>query len=415
MRAEIIAIGDELTSGQRMDTNSGWLSERLTALGVDVMFHTTVGDELEANVAVFRAAIDRADVVVSTGGLGPTADDLTREAIAAATGVDLVRDEASLAQIRSIFARRGYGEMPERNVVQALFPRGSRPVVNPHGTAPGIDMTIPRECCAPCRLFALPGVPAELFAMWRETVAPAILGAQSIRRVTVHRRIKCFGVGESTLEAMLPDMIRRGREPRVGITVSDATITLRITASGPDEAACRKLIAPTEAQIRDLLGVLVFGEEDEELQHAVVRLLRKRGETVAVAECATDGLLDHWLADSDAETSTLLGGVVLHETDSLSALLGITNTDPASPAAAEAMARAIREKTGADYGLAIAALPQNAIYSADEELQGTLQMALASGENVRVKGVPLSGHPAIVRSRAAKQALNLLRLALLND
>jgi nicotinamide-nucleotide amidase len=147
----------------------------------------------------------------------------------------------------------------------------------------------------------------------------------------------------------------------------------------------------------------------------VVRLLRKRGETVAVAECATDGLLDHWLADSDAETSTLLGGVVLHETDSLSALLGITNTDPASPAAAEAMARAIREKTGADYGLAIAALPQNAIYSADEELQGTLQMALASGENVRVKGVPLSGHPAIVRSRAAKQALNLLRLALLND
>src|SRR3972149_3750647 len=153
MRAEIIAIGDELSTGQRLDTNSQWLAERLTELGVDVMFHTTVGDELEANVAVFRAAIDRADVVISTGGLGPTADDLTREAVAAATGGELVQDGAALEHIRSLFTRRGYGSMPERNVVQALFPRGSRPIANPHGTAPGIDMTIPRECCAPRRLF----------------------------------------------------------------------------------------------------------------------------------------------------------------------------------------------------------------------------------------------------------------------
>ena len=120
--SEIIAIGDELTTGQRLDTNSQWLAERLTELGVDVMFHTTVGDDLAANVAVFRAAIDRADVVVSTGGLGPTADDLTREAIAAATGVELVQDEASLEHIRALFARRGYGAMPERNVVQAHVP-----------------------------------------------------------------------------------------------------------------------------------------------------------------------------------------------------------------------------------------------------------------------------------------------------
>jgi nicotinamide-nucleotide amidase len=414
MRAEIIAIGDELSTGQRLDTNSQWLAERLTELGVDVMFHTTVGDDLEANVAVFRAAIDRADVVVATGGLGPTADDLTREAIAVATGVELVQDDASLAQIRSLFARRGYGSMPERNVVQAKFPRGSRPVANPHGTAPGIDMTIPRECCQPCRLFALPGVPAEMCVMWRETVAPAILAAQTTRRVTVHRRIKCFGAGESKLEAMLPDMIRRGREPRVGITVSDTTITLRITASGPDEAACRKLIAPTESQIRELLGVLVFGEEEDELQHAVVRLLKERRETVAVAECATDGLVDHWLADADAQSSTLLGGVVLHEAASLATLLGITDIGPASPAAAEAMARMIRERTGADYGLTVAALPKDVRYSTGQEIEGTLQIALATSENVRVKGFPLTGHPAVVRTRAAKQALNMLRLAMLN-
>ena len=415
MRAEIIAIGDELSSGQRLDTNSQWLAERLTELGVDVMFHTTVGDDLEANIAVFRTAIDRAEVVVSTGGLGPTADDLTREAIAAATGVELEQDEASLAHIRSLFARRGYGSMPERNVVQAMFPRGSRPVANPHGTAPGIDMTIPRECCAPCRLFALPGVPAELFVMWRETVAPAVLAAQTARRVTIHRRLKCFGAGESKLEAMLPDMIRRGREPRVGITVSDATITLRITASGPDEAACRRLIAPTEAQIRELLGVLVFGAEEDELQHAVVRLLKERRMTVAVAESATDGLLDHWLADADAQSSTLLGGVVLHESASLPALLEIDGVDAASAAAAERMARTVRERIHADFGLAVAALPAEARVAAGGEMQGTLQIALATSENVRVKGFPLGAHPAIVRSRAAKQALNMLRLVLVNQ
>jgi len=415
MRAEIIAIGDEISTGQRLDTNSRWLAERLTELGVDVMFHTTVGDDLPANVAVFRAAIERADVVVATGGLGPTADDLTRESLAAATKVELVQDEASLEQIRGLFARRGYSSLPERNVVQAMFPHGSRPIANPHGTAPGIDMTIGRNGRGACRFFALPGVPAEMFAMWRDTVAPAILAAQSTRRVTVHRRIKCFGVGESKLEAMLPDMIRRGREPRVGITVSDATITLRITASGPNEAACRALIAPTEAEIRSLLGVLVFGDEEDELQQAVVRLLKERGETVAVAEIATDGLLDHWLADADAESSRLLGGVVLHEPQSLSALMDIRDSSPDSAAMAELMAQVIRERTGATYGLAVAALPAGARYDAGQELAGTLAIALANGENVRSKELPLSGHPAIIRSRAAKQALNLLRLAILNQ
>ena len=237
MPAEIIAIGDELTSGQRLDTNTQWLSERLNELGIPVAFHTTVGDDLENNIAVFRTAIERADIVVATGGLGPTADDLTREAIAAAAGVDLIEDAEALAHIRNLFSRRKR-EMPERNKVQALFPRGSRVVPNPEGTAPGIDLTVPRSCGPACRVFALPGVPAEMFTMWKDTVAPAIAATQPSKRVICHRRIKCFGVGESDLEAMLPDMIRRKREPLVGITVHGATITLRITASGPNETAC---------------------------------------------------------------------------------------------------------------------------------------------------------------------------------
>jgi nicotinamide-nucleotide amidase len=280
-------------------------------------------------------------------------------------------------------------------------------------------MTIARECCAPCRLFALPGVPAEMFAMWAETVAPAIAATQLTRRITRHRCIKCFGASESHLEAMLPDMIRRGREPRVGITVSDTTITLRITASGSNEAACRAGMEPTVRQIHDSLGVLVFGEEEDELQHAVVRLLDERKQTAAVAEWATDGLVAHWLADAAAGNDCLRGGVVVGSAKMLSPLLGIALPQDADDqkTIAEAMARAIRDRTGADYGLAVAGLPLATVdqLRAGGELAGTLHIALATGENVRVKGYPLSGHPAIVRSRAAKQALNMLRLALLNS
>jgi nicotinamide-nucleotide amidase len=422
MRAEIIAVGDELTSGQSLDTNTQWLSQRLGELGIPVAFHTTVGDDLDTNVAAFRTAMDRADIVVSTGGLGPTADDLTRDAIAAAAGVGLVQDDTALTHIRSLFARRRRA-MPEQNVRQAQFPRGSRPVPNPHGTAPGIDMSIPRPCCPPCRVFALPGVPAEMFVMWQETVGPAIAAAVPSRRVICHRRMKVFGAGESDIEAMLPDMIRRKREPLVGITVSGATITLRITASGPNEAACLRSIEPTVAQIRDILGVLVFGEEEDELEHAVVRLLNARRQSVAVAESATDGLVSRWLAEASAGSDCFRGGIVARHATVLKNVLNLELAPEAlaSSQTAEAMARSVRERIGADFGLGIASFPDEGIQVPDaasgsqgREMTGTLHVALATSDNVREKGFPLASHPAITKARSAKQALNVLRLSMLN-
>src|SRR5687768_12467787 len=169
MQAEVISIGDELTSGQRLDTNSQWLSERLGEIGVRTLYHSTVADELDANIRVFQAAIERADVVVATGGLGPTADDLTRDAIAAATGVSLELDESTLAHIESLFTRRGR-TMSANNRLQAMFPTGTRIIPNPAGTAPGIDLEVPRSGRGPARVFALPGVPAEMREMWQATV-----------------------------------------------------------------------------------------------------------------------------------------------------------------------------------------------------------------------------------------------------
>src|SRR5687768_2432253 len=160
MRAEIISIGDELTSGERLDTNTQWIAQRLNEIGIPVAFHTTVADDLAANVLVFRQACERADVIVASGGLGPTADDLTRQALAEMAGVELVQDDAALEHIRALFARRGR-EMPPNNLVQALFPRGSRVIPNPHGSAPGIDFEVSRAGGLSARIFALPGVPAE--------------------------------------------------------------------------------------------------------------------------------------------------------------------------------------------------------------------------------------------------------------
>jgi nicotinamide-nucleotide amidase len=420
MRAEIISIGDELTSGQRLDTNSQWLSERLGEIGIPVAFHTTVGDDLENNIVVFKTAIDRADVVVASGGLGPTADDLTRDAIAAAAGVELYEDARALEHIRGLFARRRR-EMPERNKLQAQFPRGSRVVPNREGTAPGIDLSVSRGSRPPSRLIALPGVPAEMFAMWKETVGPALAASLGEKRVICHRRIKCFGVGESDLEAMLPDMIRRKREPLVGITVHGATITLRITASGPNEAECVKSMEPTLAEIRQKLGVLVFGEEDDELEHAVVRLLNERGRSAAVAEWATDGLVSEWLAEAAVNSECFRTGIVMHARGALRSLLQIDpSPDVSDPETARAMARAVQQKTGAEYGLGIAAFPTRgpevppATAASHVDVSGTLHVALASGDNVRVKGFPIATHPSITITRSAKQALNMLRLALIN-
>jgi nicotinamide-nucleotide amidase len=398
MLAEVISIGDELTSGQRLDTNSQWLAERLGELGVATLYHTTVGDDLAANIRVFREAIDRADVVVVTGGLGPTADDLTREAVAQTAGVELELDVASLEHISKLFERRKRA-MPPANRVQALFPRGSRVVPNPHGTAPGIDLSIPRPGRGDARIFCLPGVPAEMREMWTATVAPAIgvaLGTE--RRVIRHYRIKCFGVGESDLEQMLPDLIRRGRDPIVGITVSKATITLRITTAGVSEAECHAKMAPTIATIHECLGDLVFGQEDEELHQVVCGQLAAAKATLASWEVGTRGLLAWWLGEASAEWLAgssavdyrpFAGGVVR---------AGLTGQ---GPGVVGEWAEQVRRQFTADYGLAVGTLNEEDV-----------EIAVASATGIERLRFARAGHPDIVVPRTAKQALNAVRLAL---
>ncbi len=419
MHAEIISIGDELASGQSLDTNCQWLAQRLGELGIPVVYHTTVADDLAANVRVFQQAAERADIVIATGGLGPTADDLTRQVLAEVAGVDLVQDEEALAHIRALFARRKR-EMPERNIVQAQFPRGSRVIPNPHGSAPGIDLELPRHNRRAARIFALPGVPAEMNEMWTATVAP-ILRELAGGKVIMHQRIKCFGVGESDLEAMLPDLICRGRIPSVGITVSKATITLRITATGNTATACREQMQPTIATIEQCLGDLIFGSEDDELEHAVTRLLAVRGETLSLVEWGTGGLIADWLAECAGETSVFRGGWTIRDARTAMRLLGEL-TPPAdlrscSPAMLARLAQCCREVYGTTYALAVGPFPaaENVASAAGVTTAGELDLQFASSAGSRHKSIPFTGHPDILKPRSAKQALNFIRLSVLQS
>jgi nicotinamide-nucleotide amidase len=289
MRAAVIAMGDELATGERLDTNSQWLARELSALGAEVCLHVTCPDDLGDAVAAFRAATG-SDVVVATGGLGPTADDLTREILAGLAGRRLVLREEAMDAIHRRFSLRGM-EMPESNRLQAMFPEGSRMIPNPEGTAPGIDIDLEGIGGRPSRLFALPGVPSEMRRMWADTVGPAILAMQPDRRTIRFRVLRCFGAGESAIEAMLPDLIRRGRDPLVGITAHEATITLRIAARGRDEAECLARIAPVEETIRRCLGPLVFGGGDDEIEDATLAAVAGMGGTLATVEAATCGLV----------------------------------------------------------------------------------------------------------------------------
>jgi nicotinamide-nucleotide amidase len=357
---------------------------------------------------VFRRAIERADVVVATGGLGPTADDLTREALAHATERPLQLDPEALENIRAMFARRRR-PMPPQNELQAMFPAGSRVVPNPHGTAPGIELEVPRPGRSACLVICLPGVPAEMVEMWHGCVAATIgrfLG--SSRRVIRRRRIHCFGAGESQIESMLPDLIRRGRRPTVGITASKATISLRISADGETEEECYAAMKPTVDTIHQCLGTLVFGEEDDQLQDAVVRLLHQRGKTLATTECATAGLVAEWLASVESSPDVYRGGIVLPR--------------PANGSVG-AMASRCREQFNADFGLAIGRFPAGLSEpsassggggSADANARPeTVVLALATADTVQGKNIPLGIHPALRRLYLAKQALNFVRLILL--
>lgn len=382
MQAEIIAIGDELTTGQRLDTNSQWLANELGKIGVRVGFHTTIGDRLSDNIEAFRIAAQRCQLVISTGGLGPTADDLTRDAIATAFEAPLEFRPEAMEHIERLFAHRKR-PMPERNRVQAMFPTSSRLIDNRFGTAPGIDFSVPGNSGAnSSRIFALPGVPSEMFEMYAEVVRPRLINEMGLgSQQWFYNNLRLFGLGESDVEALIPDLIAREREPIVGITVSQATINLRIATLAASQAEAELKWQSTLDEIRSHLSSYIYGADDDEPWDAMVRLLAHRNQTLLILEYGYASVLGPRLVAAAAKAGN----------QTIAAAHWLPNKPDIS-----------RYELGSDFVMVLGPYPH---ISDTEPASGTFSIEIfRSGQQVFEAQQAVSGHPNIILQRLAKYA-----------
>ncbi len=409
--AQIISIGTELTSGLTVDANAAWLARRLAAIGLHSTRHVTVPDDAHAIRSAITQAADHATVVLVTGGIGPTDDDLTRQAVADAAGKPLVIDPTSAQQIRDFF-RRVERPMPDTNDRQAYLPQGAAPLENPCGTAPGFRVQIARAL-----VFVMPGVPREMKAMFQRSVEPE-LAARSSGSAIVTRTIRCFGASEANVGEQLADLMTPGREPGIGITAEGGVLSLHITARGdhPDDAAT---LADQHARIvRRRLGHLVFGQGDQTLQQAVAELLLDRGHTVATAESCTGGLLAKRLTDVPGSSAYFLGGFVTYHNDFKIRFLDlppelIARHGAVSQQVAQVMADRCRQITAAEFSLSTTGIA-GPTGGSDEKPVGLVYVGFARPDETVVHRFTFGSHQdrQTIRDRFCKVALNILRLHL---
>lgn len=348
MNAEIVGVGTELLLGQIANTNAQKISSSLAEVGVNVFFHTVVGDNHERVRDVLKRAVERSDVVIVTGGLGPTPDDLTREAVAAAAGVDLVRDEKLVADIQSIFRRLGR-EMPEENLKQADLPDGARPIA-PQGTAPGFSLEIGGSV-----LFALPGVPWEMTNMLDGSVLPE-LKERGGEGIIVSRQILVMGLGESHTNQTIVDIVEAQTNPTIAFLAGHGQVRVRITAKAPTEREAQTLIEPVDRQIRERLGEHAVPGGHPSVSDALSALLREKDLTVAVAESLTGGLLAAYLTEAEGASDLFIGSAVTYTNKAKHEVVKVDEAILEGPGAvseeaARALAEGARDLFGSDLGL----------------------------------------------------------------
>jgi nicotinamide-nucleotide amidase len=382
MKAEVLTIGDELLRGEILDSNKSYLSERLLSLEVETRWHTSVGDDPpDMRDALLRAA-ERSEVVLVSGGLGPTRDDLTIEVLAETFGRKLLLDEASLAGIQAFFERFGR-EMAPNNAKQAYFPEGAEVLANPVGTAPGCLLEQ-----GSARFFCMPGVPRELKLMMEEQVLPRVAARREGGGVVRARLLRTFGMGESNLDEMLRDVTTD--EVTVGFRTAFPDNYVRLVARGEDEAEADARLTRAHRLVRERLDPLVYGEGEQTLEDAVGVLLRRAGRSVAVAESCSGGLLAQRFTSVPGASDYFLGGVVAYANEAKTELLGVSRElleehGAVSEPVARAMAQGVRARLGADLGLSTTGISGPSGGSEEKPL-GSVFVALDHSEGTEAGG-----------------------------
>lgn len=410
MNVCIISIGNELLSGQTVDTNAAWLSGELFEMGIATVGSWTVPDEQPRIVAAIRQASLDGNLILITGGLGPTDDDLTKQAVAAWLQVELEFHPKLLAQISDFFEKRGK-KMPSKNRSQAYIPVGSTTLDNPLGTAPGFW-----ACKDNTFLAVMPGVPAEMKRMFADQVMPRI--AHSIEGpAVVSGKLRCFGAGESDIAQKLGDLMERGRNPLINCTCGSGDIVLHIVATAREKKTAQAMIEEDKTLLRKCLGNWVYGDDDQTLAAVVGNLLRARNKTIALAESCTGGLLSQMLTDIPGASDYMRAGWVTYSNESKISQLGvpekiIADFGAVSEPVARMMAQQAVQKSGADVAVAITGIagPSG---GTDQKPVGLVYIAVAIDGDCEVKECrfpPANRH--WVRLRSALTALNLVRLRL---
>ncbi|MEZ5230193.1 MAG: competence/damage-inducible protein A [Acidimicrobiales bacterium] len=414
MRVEVVAVGTELLLGQIVDTNSSWIGEQLALVGLNSHYQTKVGDNPARIREVIELALSRSDAVICCGGLGPTQDDLTREVIAELMGVELVRDETIVARITEMFASRGRA-MPDNNLRQAMVPVGATTIPQQPGTAPGlrcpITVTGPDGAAVDKVVYAVPGVPYEMKEMVEGFILEDLVARSGERAVIRSRVLRTWGTSESGLAEILADRISELDEignPTLAFLASGVEgLKVRITARAADEAAAVAMLDAEQAVLEPLIGHLVFGYDDDNMEAVVVRSLIERGLTVSVAESLTGGYVAGRIASVPGASATFTGGVVAYDSKVKFQLLGVPEGPVVTEDAAVSMAEGVRRVMGTDIGLATTGVagPDEA----EGKPVGTVCLAVASDEGAIATTVRLPGDRERIRQFSTITLLDLLR------
>lgn len=410
--AEIIAVGSELLTPTKIDTNSLWLTERLNEIGVEVKLKTIVGDDPSRLEETIRDAVGRSDIVIVTGGLGPTEDDVTRQVSAAAVGRELVYHQELESELRERFRRWGR-EMPEINKRQAFIVDGATVLPNPNGSAVGMMLTEGTS-----QLIVLPGPPRENQPMFTDFVLPKLVDG-SAGTVFVKRILKVSGIGESALDEMIAPIYSAYPDVQTSVLFNKSEVEVHLTAAATDADAGDRVNREIAAKIVEKIGVAVFSIDGEEMETVVGRLLRDCGETISVAESCTGGLIGQRLTEVPGSSEYFIEGVVTYANDSKTRLLGVSASDmerfgAVSVEVAEAMAAGCRERAGTDHAISVTGIA-GPTGGTDDKPVGTVCIGYAGPGGVRSLRMKLPGDRYLIRWRASQAALDYVRRQILKE